>query len=152
MFLTGLVVSDDTQPRMWIVAEPLVWEDARFGRVTAPIGFRTDLASVPPILRDIPALDPNGMSRKPATLHDWNYTWQGLDKDHADELLRQSLLSVGVSPRVADIFYNGVREFGLAAWNGNISGPNASNFDTLEHLHQWEASLSPSFTPLADAL
>ena len=146
VFLTGLVVSDDARPRMWVVLEPLVWEDAQFGRITVPVGFLTDFASVPPIVRDIPTFDPNGASRKAAALHDWNYTWHGLDKDHADELLRQSLLVSGISRLTADVFYDAVQEFGLPAWNAHIGGPAQDRFDTAENFHQWLASASPVFS------
>lgn len=153
MFLNGLVVRDDAQPRMWVIAEPLIWEDEQFGRIVVPLGFRTNLASTPLVVRDFDTFDPDGASRRPAALHDWNYTWHGLDKEHADELLRESLLSVGVSPRVAETFYEAVHAFGLDPWNAHSGGPTPDMFNTTENFRQWIASTNPNFsTTIPDVL
>jgi len=132
-------------PRIWDVVMPLIWEDSQFGRITVPVGFRTDLASVPPAVRDIPAFDPNGPSRKPAVLHDWCYCWQGMDRDRCDALLAAALVSVGISAGVAEIYRLAVHDFGERFYHQRIGGPFTTDFDTVEHYQQWHASLSTTF-------
>jgi hypothetical protein len=146
VFLTELILREDSEPRKWILAQDLIWEDATFGRLTAPCGFRTDLASIPPVIRDIPSLDPNGISRKPAAMHDWLYAWRGIGKDNADEFLKRSLLAVGADPIVADVFYMGVHQFGQASWDSDAGALETLDFDTVSHYRQWLASVQPTFT------
>jgi hypothetical protein len=146
MFLTAVALQADPEPRIWIVLSPLIWEDPVFGRLTTPQGFRSDLASVPPIVRDIPSLDPNGISRPCALMHDFLYAWRMIGKDNADEFLRQSLLAVGASKLVSDVFYMGVHQCGQASWDSDNGALETRDFDTVEHYRQWQATLSPTFT------
>src|SRR6202142_1237726 len=110
MFVTGLLLSAGAVPDHWIVMQDLIWQDAKFGTLTCPRGFLTDLASIPMAFRNIPFLDPNGLSRRPAAMHDWLYCWRGIGKDDADEFLKESLIAEGASPAVAAVFYLGVHE------------------------------------------
>ena len=68
MFVTGLLLSAGAVPDHWIVMQDLIWQDAKFGTLTCPRGFLTDLASIPMAFRNIPFLDPNGLSRRPAAI------------------------------------------------------------------------------------
>ena len=80
----------------WVVLNPLVWE---YGgeRITVPRGFITDLASIPRALRGLPNLDPNGLSRAPAVLHDFLYCSQTVEsRAVADGIFRAALQAVGV--------------------------------------------------------
>jgi hypothetical protein len=142
MFLTPLILEEDPEPDTWIVWEALVWEDKTFGRIVVPKGFRTDLASVPRLFRDIPSLDPNGISRKSALGHDWLYAWRGIGKDNADEFLKQSLLSVGAPVLVADVFYLAVHQWGQEPWDSDAGALESRDFDTPEHYAAWKHSLT----------
>jgi hypothetical protein len=146
MFLGPLVLEADPAPDMWIFTAPLVWQDKQFGTLTVPIGFRTDLASIPYAFRSIPFLDTAGISRRPAGMHDWLYSWRMIGKDDADEFLKQSLLAEGAEPKVAAVFYLGVHEFGQAAWDSDNGALETRDFDTVEHFRQWKATLSPTFS------
>lgn len=124
MFLTTLCLVEDQVPDsasadLWFVDAPLVWKDALYGTLTVPQGFRTDLASIPRALRNLPFLDPNGISRRPAVMHDWLYAWQAKGKDFADNFLRAALLAEGASESTAGAFYYGVHLFGRLSWDSD---------------------------------
>lgn len=120
MFISQLELLVDPQPDYWVVGLPLTWTDPVYGRLEAPAGFRTDLASIPRICWALPAFDPNGPSRRPAVLHDWLYSsragWR-LGRQFADEFLRAALLSEGASTWTAQAFYIAVRVGGAGHWD-----------------------------------
>jgi hypothetical protein len=123
MFTSELVLEVAVVQDNWTVMQNLIWKDDKFGTLVCPRGFYTDLASIPRILRNIPMLDPDGLSRRPAVMHDWLYAWRGISKDNADEFLKEALLSEDATSETAEIFYMAVHEFGQAAWDldGTIS-------------------------------
>lgn len=124
VFLTPLVLRA-TIPDEWVVDEPLVYRDDNWGTFTVPPGTITDLASIPRALRSLPMLDPNGISRRPAVLHDYLYNSGGgsrFDKRLADELLRRALIDEGASRVVAHIYWRAVDWFGSSAWNKGHTG------------------------------
>lgn len=123
MFLTPLVlVAVEGLPDQWQFEAPLMWADQVFGVLTVPAGFPTDLASIPRCLRNIPDLDPDGLSRRPAAMHDWLYgskEGRAHGKDFADNFIRAALLSEGAAHEVAEEFYLAVHLFGGSSWNGD---------------------------------
>src|ERR1700760_3556625 len=97
MFQTPLIL-ESAAADLWVVRQPLIWVDDKYGSLTAPVGFMTDLASIPRILRNLPAFDPNGVSRRPAVVHDWLYWSQGaVTKRTADWFLHDAMISEGAS-------------------------------------------------------
>jgi hypothetical protein len=97
-----------------------VWSDPTYGILAAPVGFVTDLASIPRLFRNLPAFDPNGASRRPAVIHDWLYSSkQGfrLGKQFADSFLRDALLAEQASKVTAQAFYWAVRIGGAIHWD-----------------------------------
>lgn len=118
MFLTRLKIEDTPTPDIWRVTSPLVWDSGRDDRLVVPAGFETDLASIPRLLRNLPFLDPNGVSRRPAVLHDWLYNF-GDDRSKADLLLRDALLVEGAGRTAARAFYWGVRLGGRSSWRND---------------------------------
>lgn len=121
----------DIPPNLWRLEEPLVWDDRAtakpgvkvFGRVEFPVGTVTDLGSVPHTLRFVPALDPQGPSRRGCVGHDYLYSrgkWpdgRAVTRAEADEFLRVALLAEGVSAAVARSWWLGVRIGGWVPWN-----------------------------------
>jgi hypothetical protein len=101
------------KPGQWIVHSPLVWaiSDAA-PHIIVPPGFVTDLASVPRFLRDRKAFDVNGLSRRPAILHDWLYATGMGGKEFADDTFRLALRCEGVGAMNAWAFYQAVHWFG----------------------------------------
>lgn len=85
--------------------------------ITVPRGFITDLASIPRALWNLPFTDPNGVSRRPACLHDALYALgRSAGKAFADDALRRAMLSEGASPFVAGMFYKAVHYFGKGSY------------------------------------
>ena len=95
----------------WVVLNDLVYQPRHGLAITIGRGFVTDLASIPRVLRGI--LNVNGRSRMPAVLHDALYCLQPYPRERADALFYEALLSVGVHPAVARIYWLGVR---LGGW------------------------------------
>jgi hypothetical protein len=146
VFTTPLILEADPRPDFWIVYAPLVWSDAAFGELIVPVGFPTDLASVPRFLWTVPELDPDGLSRYGAVAHDWLYMWQGWPKAWADNFLRAALLAAGASQMVADWFYDAVKDFGQSSWDNDIGALATRGFDTPAHYEAWLA-VNPGHHP-----
>jgi hypothetical protein len=142
VFLTRVILADDPVPGMWVVYAPLVWDDAVFGRVTVPTGFRTDLASTPHFMRCSQEFDPTGVSRRAAAVHDFAYArGLGWSKDQCDLFLRAALLAEGATPELAEMYYQGVRLFGQAAWDADAGAIATRDFDTPQHFAEWLATV-----------
>lgn len=116
MFTTPLILQADSRPDLWSVAAALVWTDPLLGTVTVPAGFETDLASIPRLLRNLPDLDTNGLSRRPAVLHDYLYCMGCTTRDAADRTLQRALLAEGATRFTAWVYYTGVHWGGGAPW------------------------------------
>lgn len=120
MFLTRFNATDGPGPDLWTVQAPLVWCDPVYGRLEVPAGFVTDLASIPRLFRNLPWLDPNGLSRRPAVVHDWLYgstAGRARGKQFADSFLRAALLAEGAGKSSAQSFYLAVHWFGRSSWD-----------------------------------
>lgn len=121
MFRSNLILEAGA-PDQWIVRAPLVWRapagngSPRFTSITVPEGFVTDLASVPRFLRDRKAFDVNGLSRRPAVLHDYLYATGKGGKTFADEVFHAALRTEGVGAMNAWMFYQAVNWFGGVAY------------------------------------
>lgn len=139
MFTTSLVLESDTAPDFWIVRAPLVWCDSAYGRIAVPVGFRTDLASIPRALRNLPSFDPDGRSRRAAVMHDWLYTWQALGKDRSDGFLRTAMLAEGCNVVDANAFYDAVKWFGHYAWTDDAARGILAAFENAAAYHAWSA-------------
>jgi hypothetical protein len=122
--------ADTGRDDFWVVRAPLIWCNAEFGRIAVPVGFRTDLASIPRALRNLPAFDPNGLSRRPAVVHDWLYAHQTHPKDFADRFLRTAMLAEGAVHADAEAFYEAVHLFGTDAWHTDGARTLAASFAT----------------------
>lgn len=142
MFTTDLVL-ETYKPDLWIFAQPLIWVDTTYGTIEVPQGFITDLASIPRLLRALPAYDPNGISRRPAAMHDWLYAWRGFGKAQADNFLRDSMLAEGSTGFDAATFWDAVHYCGEGAWENDakVLGDIGleDSFDTAEHYAAWAA-------------
>lgn len=112
------------RPDTWIVrGEGLTWatRDDLSDAIIVPSGFVTDLASVPRRLRDMRAFDVNGLSRRPAILHDWLYATGKGGKSFADDVFYVALRSEGVSSWNAWMFYKAVDWFGHAPYREHLN-------------------------------
>lgn len=123
----GRTVDDE-----WVLCDPLVWllmdEDFTLSNetVTVPAGFVTDLASIPAPLRLF--LNVNGKSRRASIAHDWLYSSNEWSRADADEFLRIALITEGVSPAVARVYWLGVRAGGWRYYNQRVDGLGPDDF------------------------
>jgi hypothetical protein len=141
VFTTGLFLEAGAVEHQWIIQAALIWTDAKFGMLSCPRGFITDLASIPEAFRNIPFIDPDGLSRRPAAMHDWLYAWRGIGKDDADEFLRVALLAEGCTPAAAATFYLGVHVFGQSSWDSDAGELSTIDFAIPGSYEAWRASL-----------
>ena len=103
--------------KQWILTEPLEYDDGET-KVTVPVGFKTDLASIPKFLWAY--LSPWEIARA-AVVHDYLY-WQLGDKytkaerKHADDVFRNGMRHAvpPISKIKARLAYRAVRTFGWA--------------------------------------
>jgi hypothetical protein len=127
------------QPDLWALIAPLVWIDPDPAlTVCVPIGFITDLASIPKAFRNV--LDVNGRSRRAAVLHDWLYTRQATTRAVADAQLRKALVAEGEPASVAATYWVGVRFGGWGAWHDRLAkggGVQRDDFTTEEGYRAW---------------
>lgn len=122
-FLTALTATNfDEMKNLWRLREPLVYESDLLGKtITVPVGFETDYASVP----RIPGVYEfaGGKCNRAATLHDYAYTAQFVERETADRLLREAILATGYEPFIADVFYEAVRVGGASHWKAPTLSP-----------------------------
>lgn len=114
-----------TEPGEWALIRDMEWDGAGF-RVIVPKGFITDLASIPRIFRAM--FDRNGLSRRPAVLHDWLYCSQKYSRSTADWLFLQALKAEGVGLLTRQAMYAGVRAGGWIYYGRRKDGLNHDDF------------------------
>lgn len=103
------------QANLWQLTQPLAYQSDLLGKtVTVPAGFQTDFASVPRMLGVYDFA--GGKCNRAATLHDYAYTVQFVDRETADKLLREAILASGYDAFTADAFYEAVRVGGASHW------------------------------------
>lgn len=86
-------------------------------RIIVPIGFPTDFASVPRLLRWL--IDAKGRHAKPAVLHDYIYRTQIVARVVADAIFLESMEVKEVARWQRWLIYLAVRCFGWIAWHNN---------------------------------
>ena len=104
--------------RNWIVREQLTYrigisEDS----VTVPVGFVTDLASIPPALQSF--IQQNGPYLLPAVVHDYLYWKQTCTRDQSDRILLLAMIEHDVPTSQRTAIYEAVHWAGTFAWDEN---------------------------------
>jgi len=84
---------------------------------SVPSGFRTDLDSVPSLLRIL--FPSNGRFKRAALFHDFAYRQQKGSRFTADAMFRTIMQRDGVAAWRVLLMYYGVRLFGGFAWRSN---------------------------------
>lgn len=118
MFKTGATLTHLLDRGLWQTVQPLVWSSPAM-TVTVPIGFTTDLASVPRTLWWlIPRADRHIV--EPSVIHDFMYSggMPGVTRKLADRTLRAAVLWCGAPRWYATAVYCAVRLFGRGHWSG----------------------------------
>lgn len=115
-FLTALVLRDDMErDEIYTVVEPFIYDsDVLHARITVPVGFETDLASVPRL--PVVYLLTGATGNEAAVIHDYLYTMQPCTRAQADEVFYEALLAAGAPRWRAWLMWAGVRAGGASHW------------------------------------
>lgn len=95
-------------PALFMVAHPLSYQayDGEL-EITVPVGFITDLASIPRQLWWWQS--PFEATMAPAILHDYLYWQQTCTKDEADAVMYLAMEEVGINANTRNLVYAGIR-------------------------------------------
>ena len=119
-FLSKLIFEDDGGLPFTLV-RPLVYltnvgaKPGKINKITVPIGFKTDLASIPRFFWRV--LPPVGKYDAAAVVHDYLYQNNGVTRLVADDVLREAMGVLGVPTWQVGVIYAGVRVGGWKPWN-----------------------------------
>ena len=118
MFTTDLILIDTNTGKDWYLHKDLIWQTEK-QLIIVPAGFRTDLASIPRLIRSF--YPKTGKQNRAAVLHDYCYRTPELfdDKAKADRLFLKAMISCGVRKTKAKAFYRGVKWFGGSSWRAS---------------------------------
>lgn len=109
--------------------ERVVYESSLLrARITVPVGFKTDMASIPKLLWNV--LPPIGKYDAAAVIHDYLYQrpkWTTLNAKYltraqSDGVLREAMQILGVGAFTRWVIYAGVRLGGWVPWNNYRKG------------------------------
>lgn len=99
----------------------------KFGPITAEIGFDTDGASIPSVVR--PLINPGSQLRFASLPHDVAYWYQAVScepgarkllREEADLIILEAMEACGCSWFLRKTVYSQLRLWGWVAWNANI--------------------------------
>ena len=116
-FVGDLVVklTLDSADSLWELVEPLSFQsDFAVQTFTAPAGTKTDFMSVPRIAGVYDVL--GNRCIRAGTVHDWLYQSHVVDRETADNILREMCLVDGMNQYEADGCYLAVRLGGESHW------------------------------------
>lgn len=109
----------DASGRRFILLDPLFTEvevDGVHNTICVPVGFNTDLASVPRVLWGW--IPPHGRHLRAAVVHDYLYSVADRPRKEADQIFHALMRHMGVNRVRAGLMYAAVRAFGgsRGAW------------------------------------
>jgi hypothetical protein len=105
-------------PKTWRVDRPLVYYTSLVagGRVEVPVGFETDLASVPRL--PFVYLATGGTAEEAAVIHDYLYRTGSAPREVADAIFLEAMEQTGISWWRRKLMYMAVRAAGWTAYKG----------------------------------
>jgi hypothetical protein len=116
-FLNPLRVElvEDSADGKWRVLEPFQYQ-SDIGQATfvVPANFETDFCSVPRIPLAYSIL--GNRARRAGVVHDFLYSAHPVDRETADEILREMVLLCGLGEVEAESFFLAVRFGGASHW------------------------------------
>lgn len=119
-FLDALILEPLDNGYTWKIIEPFDYEVGNLGsgeKIDVPIGFVTDLASIPRLFWNI--MPPFGRYSRAAVLHDWLYHTQQYTRKKSDHILLEAMAVLNVSWITRWTIFLGVRSGGWMAWNSH---------------------------------
>ena len=122
-FLTDLQAElVQSEPALWKLTLPLIYQSGVANDTfVVPVGFTTDLASVPRI--PIAYFLAGGTSNEASVIHDWLYSTHEVDRATADAVLREASALTGVPSWRRWIMWAGVRLGGGSHWAVRVVKP-----------------------------
>ena len=117
-FLTPLIVSPMPDGRRWRLFRSFTYHinsKRSKDKITVPVGFVTDFASVPRFLWWW--LPYWGRYGKGAVLHDYIYQTHCRTREEADKIFLEAMLVGGTKEWKAKLMYWSVRAFGWLSWH-----------------------------------
>ena len=124
-FMQDLVVQA-YKPYEWLLFSHLQYWTLVKGKpelIEVPAGFRTDLASIPRLVRSF--IPQNGRHRRAAVVHDYLYRYAGRQDHHwtrkqADDVFREAMEVDGVPGYRRFLMYSAVRSWGWNKWRKSV--------------------------------
>ena len=99
----------------YVLVRPLTWKLSNNKTISVPVGFTTDLASVPRGFRWL--ITGHSHTRKPAVVHDYLYAKGYTTRKEADLLFRKGMRDTNTPAWKREAAYLGVRVGGWVSWN-----------------------------------
>lgn len=112
--LKGVFVGND----QWKLWQPFIYDNPPV-KITIPVGFITDGASIPKIMfiRRFIGSHWSGNYGKAAVLHDFGYFSQIRTRKEVDRIFLEGMKILGVSRWKRGTMYNAIRLFAWIHWN-----------------------------------
>lgn len=127
-FLDPLIL-EAILPKGWRVSRRFRYQTdiGKQRTIQIPVGFQTDLASIPRIFRSFVTKD--GPSRYAAVVHDYLYSLKGkgpkgVPRQDADNIFREAMISVKVPRWKRVVMHRAVQGFGWILFNKEPKGLN----------------------------
>jgi len=119
---TGVLRLSRFVEAIWFLTAPIGWrpnpgQEKLLAPFEIPMGFVTDLASIPQVFWQV--LPRDGEYAYAAILHDYLYWTHICDRPTADEVLRSTMVDFGVQSWKVSAIYDGVRLGGGGPWDEN---------------------------------
>lgn len=106
----------DEGVQLWELLEEFSFSSDSLSRViTVPVGFVTDLASIPRAVQNVLPND-HPHIEMPSVIHDYLYTVQTTTREQADKVLREGMELQGANTFVRNAVYQILRYFGGGHW------------------------------------
>lgn len=117
--IIGVNEGEDKNETPYIVLRTIRYEHGLLAPVIIPRKFKTDLGSIPWLLKTIPGFRPTDPGKRAFIIHDFCYKKQLEDRRVVDAIMYSALLADGMANWQAFVCWLGVRLFGWKAWNEN---------------------------------
>jgi len=116
----GLYLGRFADP-IYFLTKPITWKpnpgQEQYKEVIVPVGFVTDLASIPRIFWT--ALRPDGQYAYAAIVHDYLYWFQMRPRQESDTILKLGMEDFSIKRSTVAAIFGAVRLAGGAAWAEN---------------------------------
>lgn len=119
-------------PRKWQLLTPLVYRSESGAEIVVPVGFLTDLASIPQVFQGIVPV--NDAHRDAAVLHDYLFVIQDRPRAAVDALFLEAMRLSGVRVTQRGVMWAAVRLGGWMPWQHNQRA-RAADLTAFLHSH-----------------